>query len=79
MREIEAFYSQRKGAKVVQVLGMDEFLSVDNDDDIVGVVPAVPAPGDVPIQEDTLVQAVVSTQADVPAPVDVLHKLMCAH
>lgn len=53
MKEIEAFYSQRKGAKVIRVQDLDEFHLVDDgddDDDVaVGVVLAIPAPGDVPI------------------------------
>lgn len=59
LNEIEAFYSQRKGAKIVRVRGMDEFLTID-DDDVVWTGPADPVP----------VQAKVPTQAEVPVQIE---------
>lgn len=45
MKEIEAFYSQGKGA-IVHVQDMDEFHSID-DDDVTRAAPAAPVQGDV--------------------------------
>lgn len=39
--EIQVFYSQRKGTKVICMRDMDEFLSIeDNDDDVIEVEPS---------------------------------------
>lgn len=76
------FYSPKKGAKVIRVRGMDKFLSVVDDGDvIIRVISAVPALGDVPISGYALIQAIVSAQTDIPAPTDVptqadVHHLM---
>lgn len=55
MTEIEAYYYEKKGAKIVRVQGMDEFLSIDDDDDnddvIIGTAPIVSAPGDMPFKK----------------------------
>lgn len=50
MKENEAFYSQRKGARIVRIRGIDKFLSIDNDDDddVIKVVLAAPIQEDVP-------------------------------
>lgn len=48
MKEIEVFYFQRRGAKIIQVWGMNEFLSIaisNDDDEITGVGPMAPAQG----------------------------------
>lgn len=46
----------KESAKVVQVQGMHEFISIDDnnddDDDVFGTAPAAPAQGDVPSQTD---------------------------
>lgn len=59
MRKIEAFYSWRKGAKIVRVVGMDEFLSIsgDDDDEVIGATATVSAQGNVLIQRDIPIQA----------------------
>lgn len=52
---------------------MDEFLSIDDNDDadvIARVAPIILPNGDVPIQGDDLVQDTVPAQANVSTPVD---------